>query len=163
VNRQLSDEAFVYYAGLGAARSYSLVAKRFNISRRTVANTARRDDWQSRLAGAADEARKRTDERIIETLEDLNVRHLKVAKFVLSKGLESLRGMTITKTADALRAVAQAVELERAVLAPSGPATGDQSAADGAEDARAKAQMIREFLALAQATVPPPPEEKPAA
>lgn len=161
MNSKLSDEAFAYYAGLGPKRSYAAVAERFGVGKRTVVNAAKRQDWQGRLVEAETKARAKTDERIVETLEELNARHLKVGKFVLSKGLEALRSMAITKPADALRAVAQGVEQERAVLVPTGArASGSDRNAEFA-DARQKAAMIREFLKAADATIPPPPVSEP--
>lgn len=115
MNRKLSEAAFSYYVALGPERSHLAVAKQFGVSKRTVASAAKRENWRERLADAEAKARKVSDDMAVDTLAEMNTRHLKVAKFVQSKGIEGLRSMPITNPADALRAIAIGLEKERLI------------------------------------------------
>jgi hypothetical protein len=62
MNRKIPPEAFQFYVGLGPSRSYEAVAEEFGCSRRGVADCAKRERWQERLAeveGAPTNARRR--------------------------------------------------------------------------------------------------------
>ena len=61
------------------------------------------------------EARVRADRRIVETLEQMNERHLKIAKALQGKALESLRSLPIDKAADVIRALELGVKQERLI------------------------------------------------
>lgn len=115
MSRKLGPDAFSFYVALGPERSHLAVARHFGVSKRTVTSTATRENWRERLADAEAKARKVTDEKAVDTLAEMNTRHLKVAKFLQSKGIETLKNTPISNAADAVRAIAIGLEKERLV------------------------------------------------
>lgn len=159
MNPKLPADAFSFYVSLGPQRSYQAVADKYGVSKRTVTNTASRDKWQARVIELEAKSRQRTEEQILETLDELNERHLKIARFVMSKGLEALRSMAIVSVADALRAVEQGLKYEREVRAPASNDTGRKFHLE--QDAREKADMVVRFLAEIDELEPKAPDEHP--
>jgi hypothetical protein len=115
LNSKLPVDAFSYYLSLGSARSYEAVAAKYQVAKRTVTRTATRENWQERLQAAEKKARERSDERAIETLEDMNSRHLTTMKLVQRKALDALRTMPLVTAMDAVRALAIGVDKERVI------------------------------------------------
>ena len=116
MKRKLPPEAFDFYTGLGIGRSYAAVAKNFDVSKGTVTALAKRDDWQSRLEKIEAEARAKSNGKAIETLEQVNGRHLRIARSLQAKALESLRGMSLEDAKDVIRALDLGVKQERLIL-----------------------------------------------
>lgn len=152
MNRRLSDEAYSFYVALGPKRSYAAVAAQFGVSTRTVASTAKREGWQARLTRAQEKAAATSDVQAAQTLAQMNEQHLRIGKYVMGKGLEALRSMMITKPRDALRAIEQGIQHERDVMAPP------QGAFTSMYEAREQARLIRDQVALMEASVPAAPE-----
>ena len=112
---RLPPEAFEYYIGLGEDRSYELVAERFGVSKGAVTKRAKRDDWQERLLRIEREARERIDSRLIESIDAMNTRHLKMMQALQGKALEALKNYPIHNAAAAARVLDIAVARERAI------------------------------------------------
>lgn len=110
------DEAFEFYFALGPSRSYQAVAERYGVTKRGVTKLATRDHWQKRVAEREEKARQASDQTAVETLRDLNVRHLKMFRTIEAKALETLRGMPLDRAIDAIRAMDLAIKGERLVL-----------------------------------------------
>lgn len=115
MNRKLPSDTFSFYFSLGAGRSYDAVAKRYSVSKRAVAKMAAKEKWQERLMEAERKARDRTDEKVAETLEDMNDRHIKVLRFIQSKAIDALKSMRIDSAMDAVRAYTLTVQKERLI------------------------------------------------
>ncbi len=115
MNPKLPVDAFTYYMALGPDRSYSAVAEHFKVSKRTVTSTAARERWQERAADIEAKARAKTDEQIVDTVGEMNTRHLKVYRFVQSKALETLKSTPIDNAADAVRAIEMSLKGERLI------------------------------------------------
>ncbi len=115
MNRKIPSDAFSFYLSLGVGRSYESVAKRYGVSRRAVTAIAQREEWAKRIETVERKARERTDERAIETLEEMNDRHLMTMKLVQRKALEALRTMPLKTAAEAVRALTAAVDAERTI------------------------------------------------
>lgn len=113
--RRIPEGAFSYYAALGPGRSYEAVAAHFGVSKRGIAKLAQREDWQGRLARAEAEAKERGHQRLVETLEEMNERHLKMLKAIQGRALEALRSVAMHDPAKASQALVRAVEMERVV------------------------------------------------
>jgi hypothetical protein len=68
------EEAFAYYAGLGVARSFVKVGRRFGVSDFAVGKHAAANGWEARIAKIDAEARQKTDARVLrersERIED---------------------------------------------------------------------------------------------
>ena len=115
MNRKIPPDAFAYYVSLGPGRSYEAVARQFGVSKRGVALYAKRENWQARLAEQERKAREAADQKALETLEAMNDRHLKTAKFLQSKGITALQNMAIDNPTSAVRAVIAGLEKERLI------------------------------------------------
>ena len=115
MNRKLPPEAFQYYVSLGPGRSYEAVGEKYGCSRRGVADLAKRDRWQERLAEVDQRAKERTESQALESIAAMNERHLKIARFLQSKGLEGLQSGRAELLGAATRTCTAGVELERLV------------------------------------------------
>ena len=115
MNRKTPPDAFSFYFSLGTGRSYQAVADHYSVSKRAVSNMAERENWQSRLADLERKARDKADEKALETLDEMNGRHLKVLRFIQSKAIETLKSMPIESAMDAVRAYGQTLDRERTI------------------------------------------------
>ena len=129
---KLTADAFAYYVSLGPSRNYAAVAKHYGCDKRTVLRHARAGRWQEQLAEIEAAARKNTQQKIGNSLEEMNERHLKVLRAVLGRALEALRATPLRSAADAVRAIDMCVRHERAIL--------DDSDEQGSQDVE---QIIR--------------------
>jgi hypothetical protein len=112
---KLPQDAFDFFFALGPSRSHAAVAKHFAVSRKTVARRAADDGWERRVVELEKKAREASEKRAIETVEQLNERHLKVLKVLQGKALEALRNMSMDKPADVIRALEVSIRQERAI------------------------------------------------
>lgn len=112
---KLPADAFEYYVALGPDRSYQAVGDHYGITKRAVTDRASRDRWQERLQRIEDEARQRSDERIVESLEQMNERHLKTLQVIQRKALETLRSMGLNSAMEAVRALDICIQKERLI------------------------------------------------
>ena len=112
---KLPAEAFEHYVGLGPERSYQAVADRYGASKRAVTDLAKRKQWQERLRSIEQEARQRSEERLVENLEQMNERHLKTLQVVQRKALEALRRMDLGSAMEAVRALDICINKERLI------------------------------------------------
>jgi predicted DNA-binding protein YlxM (UPF0122 family) len=115
VNRKVPSDAFTYYFGLGPTRSYQAVAEHYEVSKRAITDVAQREDWQQRLSDAERKARERVDEKVVETIETMNERHLKVLRFIQGRAIEALKSMSLDSAMDAVRAFSIALDKERTI------------------------------------------------
>jgi hypothetical protein len=113
---RLPADAFAYYASLGPDRSYSAVAAYFRVDKRTVLRRAKAEGWQEQVAAIETKARKNVQEKLGNTLEEMNERHLKILRVVLGKAIEALRAMPLRAASDAVRAIEMCVKNERAIF-----------------------------------------------
>ena len=116
MKRKLPGEAFDFYVGLGVGRSYQAVADHFSVSKGAVTALAKRDGWQSRLAKIEAEARSKSNQKAVETLEQVNDRHLRIARSLQAKALEALRNLSLEEARDVIRALDLGVKQERLIL-----------------------------------------------
>jgi len=115
MNRKIGADAFSHYFSLGPGRSYQAVAEHFGVSKRAVSNLAQRENWQVKLAELERKARERADEKALDTLEEMNSRHLKVLRFIQGRAIEALKAMPIESAMDAVRAYGLALDKERTI------------------------------------------------
>lgn len=112
---KIPPQAFSFYLGLGASRSYEAVAKHYSVTKRAITNLAVKENWQEKLVEAERKAREKAEEKALESLEDMNARHLKTMQLIQRKSLEALRSMPLTTAIDAIRALSLSVEKERLI------------------------------------------------
>lgn len=115
MNRKIPPDAFAYYASLGPKRSYQSVAEHYSVSKRAVTGMADREKWQERLMEIERKARDKADEKVLESLEEMNSRHLRVLRFIQSKSIEALKSMPIENAMDAVRAFGMTLDKERTI------------------------------------------------
>jgi len=115
MNERLPNDAFDFYVSLGERRSYAAVAERFGVDKKTVVRRAKKEDWQNRLDAITHQARKTTDQKIVESIEQMNERHLATLRVIQGKALNTLRAMPLDDAMDAVRALEIAIRGERLV------------------------------------------------
>lgn len=115
MNTRIPPEAFTAYYALGPSRSYELLAQKFGVSKRAVTKLAAKERWQERLAELERKAMERTEQKILESLEDMNERHLVAMKFLQRKALSALQTMPLTTAMEAVRTLAISVDKERVI------------------------------------------------
>jgi len=115
VRTRIPVEAFEYYVGLGATRSYEAVAKKYGVSKTAVVKLAKRECWQDRMARVERDAHKRSEERATESIEAMNDRHLRVMQVIQRKALEALKSMSLDTAIEAVRALDISVRQERLI------------------------------------------------
>ena len=113
---KLPGDAFAYYVSLGPDRGYAAVASYFQVDKTTVVRRAKEERWQEKLADLERQAQERTQAKIVDSLEEMNTRHLKVLRTVLGKALEALRATPLKTASDAVRAIDMCVKHERTIL-----------------------------------------------
>jgi hypothetical protein len=114
--KKLPADAFEYYFGLGPGRSYRAVAEHYGAAKTTVADTAQKEKWQARITERERKAREAADQKAVETLADVNDRHLRMFRTIEAKALEALRAMSLERASDAVRALDIAIKGERLIL-----------------------------------------------
>jgi hypothetical protein len=114
--RKLPVDAFDFYFALGPGRSYQAVATRYGTTKRAVTNLAVRERWQERAAELEQKARESAAKKTMETLEEVNLRHLKVLRTLEAKAIEGMRNLSIETPADILRALDLALKQTRLIL-----------------------------------------------
>jgi hypothetical protein len=117
VKRKLPrGEAFDVYVQLGIGRSYQAVAEHYGATKGAVTALAKREDWQGQLARLEAQARSKSNEKAVETLEQVNDRHLRIARSLQAKALEAMRAMSLEDARDVIRALDLGVKQERIIL-----------------------------------------------
>ena len=112
---KLPQDAFQFYLGLGPDRSYQAIADHFGVTKRTVTNRARRDEWQKRMAEIEAKARQGAERRMVETLEEMSSRHIKSLRIIQARALEALRHMPLESAMEAVRALDIGIRQERLI------------------------------------------------
>ena len=106
---KIPPDAFHFYLGLGPERSYQAVADRCGVSKRAVTKLATRERWQDRVVELEAKARAGAEQKALESLEAMNLRHLRSLKIVQGKALEALRSMPLSTAMEAVRSLDMAI------------------------------------------------------
>jgi len=122
--RKIPPDAFSFYFGLGPGRSYQRVADEYQVSKRSVVNLALKEDWRGRLEEIEEKARSQASERALETLEEMNERHLKGLRLLQAKALEALRKFPIETALQAARSLESSMREERRIRGTPGESEG---------------------------------------
>jgi hypothetical protein len=113
--RKLPPEALSFYLSLGPGRSYEKVAANYSVDKRSVTNLAKREGWADKLKEFERDAREKAEEKVRESTNAMNVRHLKTVQMVQKKALDALRTLPLATGMDAVRALILAVDKERLI------------------------------------------------
>ena len=122
-HRKIPQDAFFYYVGLGTGRSYQQVAEHYGVSKRAVVNLAVGERWQERVDELERKARQATNEKALETLEQMNERHLKAHRVIQGKALEALKQFPLDTAIAAVRALESSIRQERVIRGEPGDRT----------------------------------------
>ena len=95
MSRKIPPDAFTFYFSLGPERSYRALAEKYECSERAIAKVAAKEDWQGRLNDLEAKARTHSDQQILESLEGMNLRHIKTARMLQKRGIEAMQSMKI--------------------------------------------------------------------
>ncbi len=120
MTRKIPEDAFERYVAMGAERSFKALADHLGVTKRALTKCAAREQWTERLTRIEAEARKRSDEKITETLEQMRDRHLVTLRAMHSRALMALKQYPLTSGMDAMRAAEMAIKLERLVVGEPG-------------------------------------------
>lgn len=90
---KLPAQAFEHYVSLGVDRSYAATAAHYGVTKVTVANRAKTENWQQRLRELERKAMQRSEEKAIESLEAVRARQLKAARYLQSRAIAALRDL----------------------------------------------------------------------
>jgi len=112
---KIPPEALEFYLGLGSDRSYQRVADHYGVSKRAVTKLATRARWQDKVIDLERKACEGAEKRALESLEGMNLRHLKSLKVVQGKALEALRSMPLSTAMEAVRSLDMAIRQERLI------------------------------------------------
>jgi hypothetical protein len=116
MNRKLPPDAYAYYCSLPPAeRSYEAVAEYCNMSERAVADAAKREHWQERIADQERRARDRVDEKMVESIAQMSERHLKVLKFIEGRSIETMKEKPLDSCFEAMKMFLLAMDKERLI------------------------------------------------
>ncbi len=115
MSSRIPPDAFEHYFGLGTERSYQKVADHFGVSKRAVTKLASREHWQERAIQLERTAREGAEKKTLESLEGMNLRHLKSLKVIQGKALEALRSMPLSTAMQAVRALDIGIRQERLI------------------------------------------------
>lgn len=110
---KIPSDAFEFYVSLGPSRSYRAVAEHFGVGKRAVTKHAAHEDWPGRLAKIEEEARERSDRKLVETLEEMRTRHLQMVRAMQARALVALKNFPLTSGMEGIKAGELSIKLER--------------------------------------------------
>ena len=113
--RKLGIDAFEHYFALGAGRSYQAVADRFGVSKRAVTDLAKRERWQEQVAEREQQVRASAEQKAVETMEQMNDRHLTLLKAMGARAVHALKEHPLSTGMEAIRAAETVIKMERLV------------------------------------------------
>ena len=120
---KIPPDAFQYYVSLGPGRSYVAVAEKYHVTKRGVTKHAARKNWQPRLQEIECRARRTSEDKAVDSIGQMNDRHLKSLRVIQGKALEALRAMPLNSAMEAVRALDLAIRQERVVRGEPGDRT----------------------------------------
>ena len=119
MNTRIPAGAFDFYVGLGAERSYRAVASQFGVSKRAVVKHAAAEGWPERLEQIEREARHRSDQMLVETLQEMRTRHMKTLRAMSARALSGLKEFPLSSGIEAIKAAELTIKLERLIAGES--------------------------------------------
>lgn len=112
--------AFEYYVSLGMLRGFDLVAKHFDVDVHAVTDVATRERWSERLLSIEREAQERVDAKLVDSVEQMRLRHKKMLQAIAGRAVKALQEHPLKSGFDGVRAAAIVIRLERLLADESG-------------------------------------------
>ena len=116
MTRKIPDDAFERYVALGPGRSYRLLAQSLGVSKRGITKHAAQERWAERLGKIEQEARVKSDEKLVDVLGEARERHLKTVRAMQARALDALRKYPLNSGMEAVKAAELAIKLERIIV-----------------------------------------------
>ena len=107
------EEFFVTFGGMGAGRRYGVLSKETNVPTSELIRHATRFLWRERIALIHNEVNTRTHEELVESLADVNKRHVTKLRILQEKAMEFLEQHPLTKAQDAIKLIGMSIKMER--------------------------------------------------
>lgn len=121
MNGKIPHDAFDWYVANDS--TYRAVAEHYGVTKRAVVAHAKKNLWAERLEKVQTQARARSEQRLAETLEEMNTRHLRALRAIQGKALETLRSTQLASAMEAVRAIDMSIKQERIVRGEPGDRT----------------------------------------
>ena len=99
------------------------MADHFGVAKKTVTKHAVKEKWQPRVEELEAKATERSTARMVESLEEMNLRHMKALRAVQGKAIEALRSFSLESAMEAIRALDLAIRQERTIRGEPGERT----------------------------------------
>ncbi len=107
------EEFFVQYVSMGSGRRYGALAKETGVPTSELIRHATKFLWRERIALIHNEVNSRTHEELVESLAEVNSRHISNLKKLQEKAMRFLEHSPLTKPQDAIKLVGMAIKMER--------------------------------------------------
>ena len=115
MTRKIPSDAFDCYVSMGEGRSYEKVASKYGVSKRAITDCAKREKWAERLDNIEEESRRKSDEKLVEAIQEMRERHLRTIKAMNGRALEAMREYPLASGMEAMKAAEMAIKLERLI------------------------------------------------
>ena len=110
----LNDQtAFEYYYNLGYKRSLAKVGEYFGFSDVTVGNCAKKNNWKKRMKEREQSIEEEMKKKDVDDVVQMNIRHIKMARYMQSKGVLGLQGSHIGDARVAKDVLKDGIDIER--------------------------------------------------
>ena len=113
---KIPPDAFDFYVALGPDRSYRAVAEHYGVTKRGVAKHASSQSWPARLERIEREVRERSEEKLVESLEQMRTRHLQTVRAIQARALVGIKAHPLTTGMESVKAAELAIKLERLIV-----------------------------------------------
>jgi hypothetical protein len=112
IEKQIHLDAFNYWYML-PKRSNGPVAKKFGVTETSVRKWRHKLNWDARALKRDKALKEKEDKQAVESIADMNARHVKEYKMLQGKALERLTRARIEKDRDAITALDTGIKGER--------------------------------------------------
>ena len=108
------EQLFVQFVGMGPNRKYGSLSKaNGGIPTAELIRHAGKFLWRERIVVIHSEANDRTREELVETIAEINSRHITQLKVMQEKAFEFLKGVVLDKPADGIKLLTLCIKMER--------------------------------------------------
>lgn len=114
--RKIPPEAFEDYMALGLGRSYTILAKKYGVTKRAITYRAAEEHWQERVDRIEEEVRREAERKLIDELSEMRATHIKTLRVMTVRAIEALKEHKLTSAMEGAKVAEIAIRLERMML-----------------------------------------------
>lgn len=114
--RKIPPEAFEDYMSLGLGRSYTILAKKYGVTKRAITYRAAEEHWQERIDRIEEEVRREAERKLIDELSELRATHIRTLRLLTVRAIEALKEHKLTSAMEGAKVAEIAIRLERMML-----------------------------------------------